>query len=101
MNDQQESVIEAGVRVGFRDSDPQMRTVLTSAMKSGFNVVYTVVPRSGLTHTLCNFATDGLFGTHALLFISVCLTATMTANFTLVNIAVTCLCWMRSLHRPR
>lgn len=70
MNDQQESVIEAGVRVGFRDSDPQMRTVLTSAMKSGFNVVYTVVPRSGLTHTLCNFATDGLFGTHALLFIS-------------------------------
>lgn len=70
MNDQQESVLEAGVRVGFRESDPQLRNVLATAMKSGFNVVYTVVPRSGLTHTLCNFAADGLFGSHALLFIS-------------------------------
>lgn len=58
------------MRVGFRESDPQLRNVLATAMKSGFNVVYTVVPRSGLTHTLCNFAADGLFGSHAMLFIS-------------------------------
>lgn len=66
MSDQQETVMAAGADQLFRHSDQTLVNVLGSAMKSGFNVVYTAVPRSGLTFTLTRLLREEFFGSHVL-----------------------------------
>lgn len=66
MNDQQETAMATGADPLFRHSDQTLINVLGSAMKSGFNVVYTAVPRSGLTSTLNRLLHEEFFGSHAL-----------------------------------